>query len=95
LRLRAGLVLESHRRQAGQQRPGAQESAGSRPARSIARIEIKNTTIQGRVQTIVRENIVYRDCRHAPGGLRDVNEALTGRAEPAGDGKLPGAQPAR
>jgi len=72
-------------------RRAAQEGA----ANAIAKIKITNTTIRGKTETIVRENTVYRDCRHDPVGVLLINEALTGRAEPAGGGELPGADAAR
>lgn len=59
-------------------------------ADAIAKIKVVNTTIKGATETIVRENVVYRDCRHTPDGLRNVNEALTGRAGPPGDRLVPG-----
>lgn len=67
-------------------RKAAQEGA----ANAIAKIKITNTTVRGKTETIVRENTVYRDCRHDPVGLSLINEALTGRVEPVGDSKLPG-----
>lgn len=59
-------------------------------AKAIAGIEIRNVTIKQRVETEIREKPVYADCRHTPDGLRLVNAALTGGAEPAGDRQLPG-----
>lgn len=47
-------------------------------AREIAKIKIKHTTIQGKLETVVRDNPVYRDCRHDPGTLRLLNDALEG-----------------
>src|SRR5690606_16554302 len=67
-------------------RQAAQEGA----ANAISKIKITNTTIRGRTETIVREKPVYADCRHDPAGLLNINEALTGKAIPAGGGKLPG-----
>lgn len=73
-------------------RAAAQQGA----ADAIAQIKIVNTTVKGRVETVVRENTVYRDCKHDARSLRDINAALTGdAAEPAGSGKLPEAQPAK
>jgi hypothetical protein len=69
-------------------RAAAQEGA----ANAIAQIKVVNTTVKGRVETIVRENTVYRDCKHDARSLRDINAAITGDpAEPAGAGKLPEA----
>lgn len=59
-------------------------------ADAIAQIKVTNTTIRGKTETIVRENVVYRDCRHAPDSVRAINSALAGTAaEPVGGGKLP------
>jgi hypothetical protein len=60
-------------------------------ADAISKIVVRNTTVQGRVETIVRDNPVYRDCVHGPDQLRNINEALTGRAGSAGGGGVPGA----
>ena len=58
-------------------------------ANAIAQAQIQHTTIKGRVETIVRENVVYRDCKHTDDGLRDINQALTGRPGPDGDRPVP------
>ncbi len=63
-------------------------------ATAISKIEVKNVTIRQKVEREIVENVVYRECRHGPDGLRSVNEALTGRAQPAGGGQLPGSDPA-
>lgn len=60
-------------------------------AYAISKITVRNTTVQGRVETVVRDNPVYRDCQHAPEQLRNINEALTGRTGPVGDSSLPRA----
>lgn len=60
-------------------------------AKAIADMEIQNVTITQPIRTEVRTRTVYADCRHTPDGLRALNAAITGRAEPAGDGKLPRA----
>lgn len=65
-------------------------------ADEIAKIKVVNTTVRGKTETIVRENVVYRDCRHGPDGVRSINAALAGAiAEPAGSGKLPAADAAK
>ena len=71
-----------------QTRKAAQEGA----ADAIARIKITNTTIRGKTETIVRENVVYRDCVHDANGFQLLNDALRpGRGtESARDSKLPG-----
>jgi hypothetical protein len=65
------------------------EAANQGAADAISKIVVRNTTVQGRVETIVRENPVYRDCQHAPDQLRNINEALTGRTGSTGDRSLP------
>ena len=44
------------------------------------------------IERVTRETVekpVYRDCRHSPDGLRDINSALT-NSEPADGGDVPG-----
>lgn len=60
-------------------------------ADAIAKIKVTNTTIRGRTDTIIRNDPVYVECKHSADGLRNINEALTGRPGPPGDGNLPGA----
>lgn len=62
-----------------------------RTAETLKRIEVQRVEITQPIQREVRERVVYRDCRHSPAGLRGVNAALTGRAQPAGGGELPPA----
>jgi lipase chaperone LimK len=62
-------------------------------AKELAKIEVRNVTIKQQMETVVRENVVYRDCQHTPDGLRLVNEALSGKS--AGGSKLPGTSPAK
>lgn len=71
-----------------QTRKAAQEGA----ADAISKIKVTNTTIRGKTETIVRENVVYRDCIHDPDGVQLLNDALRAghRPKPAGDRKLPG-----
>lgn len=65
-------------------------------ADAIAQIKVTNTTVRGKTETIVRENVVYRDCRHPPDSVRVINSALAGTAaEPAGGGVVPGPDAAR
>ncbi len=66
-------------------RKAAQEGA----ANAIAQIKITNTTIRGRTDTIIRNDPVYFDCRHSDDGVRNINEALTGRSGAVGDSQLP------
>lgn len=64
-------------------------------AAAIAGIEIKNTTIRQKVETVTREVPVYRDCQHSPDVVGLLNDALAGGSLPTGDRKLPEADPAR
>lgn len=54
------------------------EAAKQGAADAIAKIVVRNTTVQGRVETIVRDNPVYRDCKHDDASLQLINQALTG-----------------
>lgn len=56
------------------------EQARQGAASEIAKIKVRNTTIQGRLQTVVRDNPVYRDCQHDAAGMQLINEAITGKA---------------
>lgn len=60
-------------------------------AAAIAKLKPRNVTIQQELTREIQTNTIYRDCRVPAGGVRLVNEAITGRAEPAGPGELPGA----
>ncbi len=70
----------------------AVEAANNAAAQAIAKIKVVNKTIQNEVQREIQNNIVYRDCKHSPDGLRLLNEALAG-SKPAGDSKLPRTDP--
>lgn len=66
--------------------------AGQRGAAdAIAKLKPRNVTIRQELAREIQTNTVYRDCRVPADGVRLANEALTGRAEPAGDGELPAA----
>ncbi|MCW7541872.1 hypothetical protein OOT46_29165 [Aquabacterium sp. A7-Y] len=69
----------------------AADAANKAAAAAIGKIEIQHVTVRQTIEREVRTVPVYRDCRHSPDGLRVVNEALTGRAEPARGGELPAA----
>jgi len=71
----------------------AYESAQSAAAKAIAEMEIKNVTITQPIRTEVRTRTVYAECKHTPDGLRALNSAITGGAEPLGAGELPKADP--
>lgn len=68
-----------------QTRQAAEEGA----ARAIAKNKAVRTIIKNKVETLVRDNPVYRDCEHTPAGLQVINEALGGRAGGTGDRQLP------
>lgn len=58
-------------------------------AAAISGIQVVNTTITQEVQREVTKEIVYRDCRHTPNGMRLLQDALAGVLTP-GDIELPG-----
>ena len=58
------------------------EQAQQGAASEIAKLKPKYTTIQGKLETVVRENVVYRDCKHSPEALRLINAALTNELAP-------------
>lgn len=65
-------------------------------AEAIAGIEIKRVTVQGRLQTEIQTNTVYRDCINTPDGLRALNEVLANSpARPADNSKLPASSPTK
>lgn len=67
----------------------ATEAGQKGAAEAIAKLKPRNVTIRQELAREIQTNTVYRDCRVPPGGVRITNEALTGRAEPAGGGELP------
>jgi hypothetical protein len=74
----------------------ASQAAAASAAEAISRIEVKNVHTRQRVERVVQERVVYRDCRHDADGLRAVNAAITGVDEPvaAGGGVVPAASAA-
>lgn len=54
------------------------EAAQLGAADAIAGIKITSTTINREIQTLVRTDVVYRDCRHAPDVLRLLEALRTG-----------------
>ncbi len=70
------------------------DQAQAAAAGEIAKIKVRNVTVQQTLEKEIHEKPVYRDCRHTPDGLRSINAALAG-AEPADRGKLPEPDPAR
>lgn len=66
-----------------QTREAAQQGA----ADAIANIKVTSTTINREIQTLVRTDVVYRDCRHAPDVMR-LLEAIRVGLDPAAASKL-------
>jgi|SRR6478736_531021 len=69
----------------------------ARTAERIARIRVRNQTINGQVREVVRENTVYRDCVLDADTVRLLDAAREGGSEPLpGDSSLSeaGAGPA-
>ena len=64
------------------------EAAQTGAAAAIAGNKPINQTIVQKVQHEIQTNTVYADCKHTDAGLRGINEALTGRPQPAGDSQL-------
>lgn len=67
----------------------ATDAAAKAAADAISKIKIQHRTVQQEVQREISERVVYRECVHSPEQLQRLNAALTGRAEPSGDRKLP------
>jgi hypothetical protein len=65
----------------------ASEKALQLAAQAIARIDVKQVTIRRDLETITRENTVYRDCRITDDGMRLLRQAYGD--EPVAVGKLP------
>lgn len=65
------------------------EQAQQGAAQAIARIEVKNVTINRKLETVVRENPVFRDCRSGADSMRLFNSGIPGYTEPAGGGIVP------
>lgn len=57
----------------------AGKAAQKGAAIEISKIRVRNTTIQGRMQTIIKDNPVYRDCNHDDATFRMLNESITGQ----------------
>lgn len=76
----------------------ANDAAASAVAGALSRIEVKNVTIQQKLEREIRTREVFRDCRSGDDAVRLLNAtpgvAATGASAPRG-GELPGAGPAR
>jgi hypothetical protein len=69
----------------------AVDAAMNASAQAISAIKVQHRTITQEVQREVAERVVYRECLHSPDGLRNINAAITGHAqpEPTGSGVVP------
>lgn len=65
----------------------AYDAAMKATAEQLANLTINNTTIRQKAEVIVRENTIYRECKHTPDGLQSINTAITGKS--VSDSKLP------
>lgn len=65
------------------------EQAKLGAADAIAKQKVKHTVIQGKVQTIIKDNPVYRDCEHTDDAFRLLNDAITGGTGRNSDSSLP------
>jgi len=61
-------------------------------AKELANIEVKNVTIKQEIQGKVIERTYYRDCRHDPDVMLDINRILSGK--PLSGSKLSGTDTA-
>lgn len=69
------------------------EAGQKSAADAIAKIKPRNVTIRQELEREIHQNTVYVDCKLTDGVLGNINEALTGRPQPAGGLKLPRALP--
>ena len=69
----------------------AREAGQQGAAAAIAAMKPRNVTIRQEVEREIETRTVYRDCVHPDRVFDNVNEALTGRAQPARAGVVPGA----
>lgn len=59
----------------------ASEAAASAVAAAISKIEVKNVTVNQKLQREVIERQVFRDCRSGPDAVRLFNSAVPGAPE--------------
>lgn len=67
------------------------EIATKGAADAIAKIRVKHTTVNQALERTIQTETVYRECMHSPDGLRQLNEAITGKPSPASSRPVPGA----
>lgn len=65
------------------------EAAQQGAADAIAKINVKNVTINRKLETEVRDKLVFRDCRSGDVGVRLYNSAISDGAVALGGGVLP------
>jgi len=65
------------------------EQAQQGAAAAIAKIEVKNVTINRKLETEVREKPVFRDCRSGHDSMQLYNSGIPGYTEPPGSGVVP------
>lgn len=65
------------------------EAAQQGAANAIAKIEVKNVTINRKLETEVREKRVFADCRSGDTSVHLYNSGIPGYAEPADRGVVP------
>lgn len=71
------------------------EAAQEGAATAIAAQQPINRTIVQKATREIETNTVYRECVNTPGQLRNINAAITGQPQPAGDSQLPGPGPVK
>jgi len=62
----------------------AADAAASAAAQAISRIKVQHRTITQEVQREVIQVPAYRDCRHDPSVMRNINAAISGQAASGG-----------
>jgi len=70
------------------------EAAQLGAANAIAKINVKNVTITRKLETEVRENVIFRDCRSGDAGVRLYNSGISDGAVAPGGSVVPPANPA-
>ena len=71
------------------------DAAQTAAATAIAANKPINQTIVQKATREVQTNTVYSTCINTAGQLRNINQALTGSDQPAGDSQLPSSSPAK
>lgn len=76
----------------------SREAASTAAAKAIAEIEVKNVTIRQPLETIIRTERVFTDCRSGADAVRLLNSTpgvAPAASQPAGARVVPPARPAR